>query len=545
MKRLLANKSHFSIIAILSLIAIFFLSINQIADFDTGYHLKTGQYIVENLSVPQHDVFSYSATGVRWIAHYWFSDIIFYVVHLLTGFPGLMIFVALISALTYYLVLKTALLKTQHSLIVPTLILVFFYFTSELWVVRPQIFSYLFTALLIFILELWREKKDIKILFWLPFIFLVWANMHAGVILGIAILGVYALGMIINKNTVSITTPLVLFFTSSLITLINPNGYKTLTYNFSIFPAVQNMNVGEWQSILHRLGTWQSKTFLILMLSSLILVWWSHCSKKKLFEIDWTSLALMSGFFIMPFVSIRHVGLFPIAVAPLVAAPLLRLIPKAKLDASKERLWKGLAGLIMVLLIINSLMHMEARPVINRSLLPVGAVDFIEANGIEGPMFNWGSLGGYLIWRLWPQELVFEDGRSEVFAGEPNTNLKKVIYGTPGWKEIVNEQYKVNYFIMWYREPISAVIKDWMLRTMSELDFKLVYWDDAAIILLRDTPENRNVINEYAYEAIHPFIHPLNIEQDKRLLAVEEIQRVLSISPDSKVLQNYLADFTR
>lgn len=540
-ERFVGSNRFYGIVAFLFLAAIFVLSLNQIADFDTGYHLKTGEYIIQHLTVPHHDIFSYATSGARWIAHYWLADVIFYLINLISGFKGLIVFAGLMAAFTYFIVLKTAWDKIGKSIIPLFVLFVLSYFSLELWVVRPQIFSYFLAALLIFVLEHWRKSNNKKLLYFVPLIFVLWANLHAGVILGIAILGAYAVGLIIKrmKNRISIVLPLIIFLLSCVATLLNPNGYKIITYNFAISSIVKDMGVMEWQSLLSYLTTWQSKVFIALMLISLIIVLWHALRKKKFFEIDWTSVALISGFFAMPFISIRHVGFFPIAAVPLVSSALYDIISKKKIEIDLKPVIWIFSGALMVLVIIFGVSRIWNRPVVNESLLPVKAVDFIEENNISGPMFNFQSSGGYLIWRLWPKQLIFMDGRSEVFSGKPNENLKKVLFTQPGWEDVINQEYKVNYFIMWYREPTAKIVGDWMLKTMFEMDFKLVYWDDVAVILVRNSAENKAVIDKYAYNVINPFIHPSQIVDKYLPNAVDEIERAISIAPTSVMLQNY------
>ncbi|HST79537.1 MAG TPA: hypothetical protein VLN58_13715 [Verrucomicrobiae bacterium] len=50
------------------------------SDPDFYWHLKTGEYIVSNLSVPQVDPFAYTSIGKHWVAHEWLSEVIFYLV---------------------------------------------------------------------------------------------------------------------------------------------------------------------------------------------------------------------------------------------------------------------------------------------------------------------------------------------------------------------------------------------------------------------------------------------------------------------------------
>ncbi|MDD5072120.1 MAG: hypothetical protein PHQ42_05315 [Patescibacteria group bacterium] len=540
-ERLIGSSRFYWIIAALFLAAIFVLSLNQIADFDTGYHLKTGEYIVQHLAVPHYDIFSYATSASRWIAHYWLSDVIFYLINLISGFKGLIVFAGLMAVLTYFIVLKTAWDKIGKSIIPLFVLFILAYFSAELWVVRPQVFSYLLTALLIFALERWRKSNNKKLLYFLPLIFILWANLHAGVILGIAILGAYAVGLVIKriKSRIPIVLPLIIFFLSCAATLLNPNGYKVLTYNFDIASTVKDMGVMEWQSLLSYTSTWQSKVFIALMLVFLIIVLWHAFRKKKFFEIDWTSVALILGFFAMPLISIRHVGFFPIVAVPLVSGAFFDFISKKKIEIDPKPIIWIFSGALMALVIISGAIRIWNRSIVNESLLPVKAVDFIEKNNISGPMFNFQSSGGYLIWRLWPKQLIFMDGRSEVFAGKPNENLKKVLFTQPGWQDVINQEYKVNYFIMWYREPTNKIVGDWMLKTMFEMGFKLVYWDDVAVILVRNSAENEAVIDKYAYHVINPFIHPSQIVDKYLPNAVDEIERALSISSNSIMLQNY------
>jgi len=47
---------------------------------------------------------------------------------------------------------------------------------------------------------------------------------------------------------------------------------------------------------------------------------------------------------------------------------------------------------------------------------PVGAMDYIAEHGFRGNMFHPQAYGDYLIWRLWPQQKSFIDGRTHLFS---------------------------------------------------------------------------------------------------------------------------------
>jgi len=48
-----------------------------LSDSDTGWHLRTGEWILANGRVPQNDIFSYTQAGQPWFAWEWLSDVLF------------------------------------------------------------------------------------------------------------------------------------------------------------------------------------------------------------------------------------------------------------------------------------------------------------------------------------------------------------------------------------------------------------------------------------------------------------------------------------
>jgi hypothetical protein len=539
------NKIGFARLAtILFLVAIFLLTINTIADFDFGYHLKTGEYVLQTKAVPLYDIFSYTASAARWIAHYWLADVLFYVTYKFAGLIGLMIGVAAVAALTYLLVLRTAARKINSVFLPLLLIIPYSWLTFELWVVRPQIFTYFFTALLIFLLERWRAGGGAKNLYLVPFIFLAWANIHAGVIFGLFVIYLYA-GAVFIENKFEFAKVKIIFatvFISTAAVFINPNTYRVLTYSEIIAPTVRALNTLEWRSLVDFLGTWQSWVFLALMIAATAFVFTRLVKNwRSFYEFEWAEAGLMAAAFILPLISIRHVGFFPILTFPLAISGLDELMRAKNFDFDGIRGMPTLAIIFAAALVTSAAVRLAEKPIINRQILPVGAADFIKLHNISGPMFNDASAGGYLIWRLWPAEKVFIDGRSDVYLGEPTTDYLAIMRASSGWEKLVNEKYKINYFLLWYREPLYSIVRNLFIKLVATMNFKLVYWDDAAIILLRDVPENRPIIEKYGYTIISPFLDIRAVPRNLRPVVIDEFERALKISPDSTALQNFLA----
>ena len=116
-------------------------------------------------------------------------------------------------------------------------------------------------------------------------------------------------------------------------------------------------------------------------------------------------------------------------------------------------------------------------------------------------MFNTQPSGGYLVWRLWPEQKVFMDGRNDVYYGkQANEDYLSVLLLKDNWKQLVDEKYGFNFFVLWYKEGYSGVTHQLINVLEQNSKFKLVYQDEAAVVLLRNIPENKNIIEVYALE---------------------------------------------
>src|ERR1700745_928668 len=47
------------------------------SDCDTGWHIRTGEWIIAHHAVPTQDIFSFSKPGAPWFAWEWLSDVLF------------------------------------------------------------------------------------------------------------------------------------------------------------------------------------------------------------------------------------------------------------------------------------------------------------------------------------------------------------------------------------------------------------------------------------------------------------------------------------
>src|SRR5574342_225738 len=84
-----------------------------LADGDTGYHIKAGEIILDTLSVPRYDMFSFTSPTLEWTAHEWLSEVIMALVYRTFGLAGIVIFFAFLISSVYYLMFK--MLQTHNG----------------------------------------------------------------------------------------------------------------------------------------------------------------------------------------------------------------------------------------------------------------------------------------------------------------------------------------------------------------------------------------------------------------------------------------------
>ena len=97
---------------LLALLATFLIHKINLPTDDLGRHIKTGEIIWQNKSVPKVNLFSFAEPEHPFINHHWLSELIFYFFYSAVGFSGLVILKVIILlmafAIVYWLAIKRA-----------------------------------------------------------------------------------------------------------------------------------------------------------------------------------------------------------------------------------------------------------------------------------------------------------------------------------------------------------------------------------------------------------------------------------------------------
>jgi len=159
-------------------------------DPDLWWHLRTGQWIMEAGHIPHVDPFSFTRAGSPWVSHEWLTEVVFYEIWKRSGEAGLIIFSALVTTAGFMLLYLRSAARPQWAVAATTLGALA---ASPTWGVRPQMFTFALASLLLWLLE--RGEEQPRVLFWIPPLFLLWLNLHAGFALGPVLIGAFAAGL--------------------------------------------------------------------------------------------------------------------------------------------------------------------------------------------------------------------------------------------------------------------------------------------------------------------------------------------------------------
>ena len=441
-------------------LALFAMATREISDPDFWWHLRTGQFIVETQTIPHADIFSHTNAGQTWVTHEWLSEIFIYAIFALGSFPALIAlfaaFITLAFALTYvrmpgkpYVAAFVLLLATMA--------------TAPTWGVRPQMFSMLLTSVFLLILERRRAM-------WLLVpLMILWVNLHSGYALGIVILAVYFFDDLVkflarqlpkHPSTQPPKQLALIFVLTIFAVLLNPNGATMFVYPFETLTSrAMQAYIQEWFSPDFHLVEFQP--FALLLIATLAGT--AFVGKR----VSLAQTILLAGFTFAALRSSRNIPMFALVAAPILAEQAWHWLESHNwthtLEATRARptLTMAILNWVVLVLIVAGVALRFATVAINqttveRAKFPADAVAFLQKQKSSGAMFNAYGWGGYLIWKLYPAQRVFIDGRADVYGDAFIENMfLKAYRGGADWREPLN-RYDVRVVLVEPDAPIAA-----------------------------------------------------------------------------------------
>lgn len=490
-----------SIRRLFPVILVSFLAILAVAmtpDPDMWWHLRTGEYIVQN-GLPRSDIFSFTVPGSPWLTHEWLTEVLMWTVYRAAGFEGLNLLFAAVIVTAFWVSYLACEGRPYVACLVLSLAALAAFGSFG---VRAQMLNLLFLALFVLLIERFKARSagaraagnpvSVRALWLLPALTVVWANCHSGFMLGVVLLLAHAVGEGLQawldmpqSRGLDVRGIRTLTLTAAgclVAALLNPHGAGLFTYSSETLGAryVANGWVIEWASpSFHDVTGWPFAAMLALGA-----VAWAFSPKRATV----TDVLLFVGTAAAGLYSARHASLFAIVAAPIVCRTLVHAVegssfhaeltgasPEPAQSLTRRALYGTVAAGMIVLAIVHGHYNLRAFDRAIGEKFPVAAVDFIEREGMaQQRVYNNYGWGGYLIWRGIP---VFIDGRADVYGDDFIRTYVKAHFGREDWRDPLDE-YGVEY---------ALVLRDSRLRTLllATSEWREVYRDHLASVLVR------------------------------------------------------------
>ncbi|MCA9981494.1 MAG: hypothetical protein KDD89_11685, partial [Anaerolineales bacterium] len=217
-----------------------FYQVIQANDF--WWYVRLGQEILQHRSIPTTDTWSYTQYGQNIVYHSWLSAVIFWGIYDLGGVVPILIVRGFLLVAFYV----TIWLSCREAGAVPPLATLLVVLAAlggiNNWVMRPQIFAYPLFGLCLLIMWRWQHGK-VRGLWLLPFIMLVWVNVHGSFVIGFLLVGAAFVGG--GGNRKALFGPFIAMFVASL---LNPRGLGAWAYVVSLLADASSQQFSrEWR----------------------------------------------------------------------------------------------------------------------------------------------------------------------------------------------------------------------------------------------------------------------------------------------------------
>lgn len=562
---------EYGLIALFAAFLILFTTFKITGDDDVFWHLATGRYIVETGHVPSTDIFGFATGGHEWMPFEWGWDVLTYSLFNLGGYTAISVLRTLIF-LAIFGIFLVILRKFKVSTLLTVIMFILLSFgIMDRLTPRPHSASLLFFAILIYIICDYRyfRRGTGKLILFIPVVFLLWANIHMGIIAGLFLMALYVTSEYLtyfkgrdsgiqplSKSQLKLLT--LLLIACIAVALVNPNFYQTYIYAYEHTKMKLLETINEWRSPFDDMfGTgFVTSIYKFFLFGGIAILYYSF--RKK----DYFPALLFIGFAIYSVRAVRFtVDYILIVFVFFVIAVNLLLsdFSKGKIDSylRTSPLPSVLMAAILAFLIFNLpndklyLEYLKYYRVsgfgINSDFIPVQMFDFMEKNSIpatgERPLNHFGC-GGFLVWKF-PGSKNFIDSRNlndQIFS-EYNTLITK----RPGFEAKLRD-YDFDYSMYLapdlVRQPseMEQTVVSYMSKKSDE--WKLVFWDDKSFLFLKNLPKFQQVIDNYEYK----YITPYNFLYNKQALEAgvinepdkvrQEINRKLADEPNGLIINS-------
>ena len=486
----LIRLSRLRLLRLLALIALIvgvgvkcFLDKLAVLDPDMWWHLSVGDWIVNHGAFPHNGIFSHTAAARPWMAYSWGYEVLLSRAYDWFSFVGMGAFGTLLTiavALAIFHMLCRISGRFWAAWTLSIIVDAAFLFNIA---PRPVFLSViLFTITLTLVFEAQRSAR-VYLLYWLPLVFLFWANIHIQFIYGLAVVSLFAginlLQPIATRwrlypdflefHNLPLVAPFAVLGCCVLATCVGPYSYHLYHEAFLISQSkIMYKIIRELQALSFEYPNQYLE--LLLAVGAYFAIGW----KRK---IDPFKLALLILATIFAFRTWRDAWFLCVVAAAVIAD-----FPAEEESHSPIRPadWAVVTVASIILLLASVRSTDFTTRGLDRAIsgeYPVDAVNFLRRNPVGGPLYNSFDWGGFLIFYM-PHYPVSIDGRTDLYGDAMDEQYYSTQEADPSYVNdpILNDAGVV---LLKRKFPIATHL-------LTDPRFRLIYRDDIAVVFARN-----------------------------------------------------------
>lgn len=445
-----------------------------LADADIGWHIRTGEWVVDHHAVPHQDLYSFSKAGAPWYAWEWGSDVIYGSLHRIAGLKGVVLLAGVLISLFAWTLLRRMVGRGVHLFWAMIISLLGVGAASIHFLARPHLFTLLFLSLAVWMIEIDRaepSEKSAKRLWLLVPLTVVWTNLHGGFLALIAVLGLTAVGIAVEaflrrgefRDAVRYAA---LAASCAAASLINPYGYQLHVHVAQYLRSDWIRNtIQEFQSPTFRSeNVLQFEALMVIGLIATGLLWRRGQVVEGLWIVYFAHMSLGS---------VRHVPIFVTVCAITIAAEVSGWwrswtagAKKSSLPGIVNQMSGDLAPSFLRVsawpfLLVGTLVAMGA-PVkwpkdFPAIVFPVKMIHDHSGQILNTRLLTTDQWGDYLIY-LNPKQKVYVDGRSDFYGEQVGNEYLRMTGGQWDWDQIM-KKYGFTSVLLPSELPLCQLLK--------------------------------------------------------------------------------------
>ncbi|MEO7143785.1 MAG: hypothetical protein ABI165_09825 [Bryobacteraceae bacterium] len=466
-------------------------------DSDTGWHIRTGESILNSRSLPRTDPYSFTRAGAPWLDWEWGSDVVTAAAHRIAGPAGVAVLFALAIATATWMWVRLTWAAGGSFLIACAMATPMLSTTNLHWLARPHIFSWLLLLAALWAAEAAPQRFRVPHALAIFLGSALWANLHGSFLLAPIIAGLYAIAHLLRpfiwqEDRALERSRARWFLYAALVsaagTLVNPYGWRLHMHVIHyLSDAALLAHVGEFQSFnFHAAGSFQIMLTLALAAAGGVFALTQRKLAHFLLAVLFLALALRSA---------RGLPLVALLLLPLANGAITQALRQATglargLDRARAAFLTysdnlraidlRLSGAALAPLVILASLLLARIPAIAAHAgfppdrFPVAAAAQVNRLPAGARILAPDKFGGYLIYRFDGRRKVFFDGRSDFYGAQFMRQYIRLLEVRPGWRRQLADFHFTH-----------ALLPDdySLIPALQQLGWQVIYKDSVATLL--------------------------------------------------------------